>query len=127
MRQVSFGWAGVSRAAIPASSLWVTPNGSVIEAQVWPPIARRTTIATRGVALAWRDVVSGRLPLVVANAPGRPHGVGVLGGYVAVSLLSRSRDRRLYLVPAYQFGGFATFRRTPSRHAWLSFSPAAAP
>jgi hypothetical protein len=51
-RQVTFGWAGVGRAAIPAATLWVTPDGSMIEASVWPQVAGSGTIPARSVATA---------------------------------------------------------------------------
>jgi hypothetical protein len=125
VREVEFGWIGVGRTATDAATLWVTPSRSVIEAWVWPPVARGETIPARSLAAAWTDVRAGRLPLAVEGVPptSRNGGAGTVRRTGVVSILS-SRAGALYLVPTYRFEGKAHILGA-SVHTWYSLAPGA--
>jgi len=123
VRQIVFGWIGPGRAAVEAATLWVTPNGSVIEAWIWPPVERRTGLSPRSFASAWHDIARGRLPLAVLGAT-RGIGVAVLRHVSTVSVLTHGSDRRLYLVPAYRFQGVAHLQGMQQSLPWYSLAPA---
>lgn len=124
VREVEFGWIGIGRAATDAATLWVTPNRSVIEAWVWPPVVQEGSIVTRAVSAAWMDVQKGKLPLAVEGiSPATPlHGVGSVQRTSVVSILSSRRLGSLYLVPTYRFEGKAHIPGA-SVHTWYSLAP----
>lgn len=124
VRTVVLGWPKAGPAATEAATLWVTPNGSVIEAWVWPPILRRGIIPARSIAAAWADIHAGRLPLAVRNLSPRTHlpGTGRLRATSVVSVLTRSHSGALYLVPTYRFAGTVHIQGA-SLHGWYGLAP----
>ncbi|MBV9279830.1 MAG: hypothetical protein JOZ41_07095, partial [Chloroflexi bacterium] len=126
VREVEFGWIGVSAAATDAATLWVTPDRSVIEAWVWPPVARGGTIPARSISAAWDEVRAGTLPLAVEGVPPgtRANGVGTVRRTSVTSILSPAGPGALYLVPTYRFEGTAHIPGA-SNHYWFSLAPGA--
>jgi hypothetical protein len=126
VRIVVLGWPKAGPAATEAATLWVTPNGSVIEAWVWPPIVQRGVIPARPIPAAWADVHTGRLPLAVRNLSSstRAPGVGQLRTTKVLSVLTRGPHGALYLVPTYQFAGTVHTQGT-RQHQWYSLAPSA--
>lgn len=124
VRRIIFGWPGVSPAATEEATLWVTPDGSIVEGWVWPPIARRGSVSARGLIAAWDDVRLGRVPLAVLRINPRAAlpGIAVVDSVRVVPVLAPGR-RGLYLVPAYRFGGHVSLRSTPGSRTWYSLAP----
>jgi hypothetical protein len=127
VRKVVFGWLQVGPVATPGATLWVTPDHSIIEAWVWPPVARAGTIPARSILAAWDDLRAGRLPLAVEGmSPGTSAGgSGSVQRVSVVSILAPSADRHLYLVPAYRFGGSAHIQGSATSHRWYALAPGA--
>lgn len=127
VRAVNLGWADADQAALAAATLWVTPDGRMIEAHLWPPVERSRTIRARGIAAAAGDVRRGHLPVAVAGVPPlmTAAGVGVVRSVTIAQTLSVGPDRRLYLVPTYRFAGTIQLRGFPDSHAWYGLVPAA--
>jgi hypothetical protein len=127
VRQVIFGWVGGGSAATEAATLWVTPNGSVVEAWVWPPVNRTTLIPVRSVESAWSELSKGSLPLAVAGISPliRAGGSGVASRMRVVSVLTRGTNGKLYLVPTYRFEGRAQLKGVRGGHVWYSLVPSA--
>jgi len=126
VREVAFGWMGVSKAATAEATLWITPNRSVIEAWVWPAVVKRGLIHARSMSAAWTDVRTGRLPIAVAGLPSdiRADGVGVIRHTNVVSILSVGHSGGLYLVPTYRFEGEARVSgANSSSRVWYSLAP----
>jgi hypothetical protein len=125
IRSVVFGWAGVGPAAIEEATLWVTPDRSVVEALVWPPVLQKESIPARSIHDAWSDVQQHHAPLAVRalSFRSRATGSGVLRRASVVSVLTRGTDRRLYLVPAYRFAGDARFTNKSGTYRWVSLTP----
>lgn len=126
LREIEFGWAGVSVAATDAATLWVTPGGHVVEADVWPPVESVRSLPARDVAAAWTAVRGGLVPLAVAGVP--PHtaapGVGRMRGVTITYVLSTGTDHRLYLVPTYHFTGMARLRGIHGQRLCYALAPA---
>lgn len=124
VREVEFGWTGVGRTAVDAATLWVTPDRSVIEAWVWPPVAQSGSIPARSVSEVWGEVRAGKLPLAVEGVPPgtRANGAGTLRRFSVVSILSPGRRRTLYVVPTYRFAGTAHIPGA-STHVWFGLAP----
>jgi hypothetical protein len=127
IRDISLGWVGGGRAAVAEATLWVTPDGSVVEALVWPPIERQGVVPARSPAAAWSDVRRGLVPVEVPSLSplSRARGIARLLAAHAVSLLARARDGHMYLVPAYRFQGTARVGVSPAVQRWMSMAPAA--
>lgn len=126
VREVEFGWIGVGTAATDAATLWVTPNRSVIEAWVWPPVVQTGTITSRPISAAWTDVQKGKLPLAVEGVPPttRANGSGTVRRTNIVRVLTSARGATLYLVPTYRFEGKVHIS-SASVHTWYSLAPSA--
>lgn len=125
VRQVVLGWVGVRSATIEEATLWVTPDKSVVEAWVWPPIVRETRIAAVPISSAWAQVRDRRAPLVITHTPPdmTEQGRGRLRHVVITEMLVTKPKNGSYLVPGYRFSGTVRFHDTESRRRWLSLSP----
>ena len=126
VRSVAFAWIGVGETAVQSATLWVTPNGSVIEAWVWPPVAQQTLIPTRPVSAAWTEVRKGTLPLAVEGVSPyrRANGTGALQRTIVAWVLSAGARGNLYLVPTYRFEGSVHIPGA-SIHTWYGLAPSA--
>jgi hypothetical protein len=126
VRQVVLDWIGVRAAATNEATLWVTPNGSVIEAWAWPPVVKRGTVPARSVGDAWSQLRAGKIPLAVKGVPPTTAagGAGTLRRTSVVSVLSAGPDQRLYLVPTYWFEGKVHLQGAGS-HSWYGLAPGA--
>jgi hypothetical protein len=126
VRMIVLGWPKTGRAATEAATLWVTPNGSVIEAWVWPPIVQRGIIPARSIAAAWADIHAGRLPLAVRNLSPRTRspGVGQVQTTTVLSVLTPGPEGALYLVPIYRFAGTVQIQGA-TLHRWYGLAPSA--
>jgi len=126
LRAVEFGWSGVGAAATNAATLWVTPGGRVVEADLWPSVESARSIAARDIAAAWTAVRGQRVPLAVEGVP--PHttapGVGLMRDVTITHVLSTGADGRAYLVPAYHFAGTARLRGIHGAHICYALAPA---
>jgi len=126
LRAVAFGWVGVGAAATDAATLWVTPGGRVVEADVWPPVESARSIAVRDVTAAWTAVRGHTVPLAVEGVP--PHttapGVGLMRDVTITHVLSTGADGRSYLVPAYHFVGTARLRGIHGEHICYALASA---
>jgi hypothetical protein len=122
---VVLGWPGVRDATIEAATLWVSPDRSIIEAWVWPPLATSGRVETRSPADAWADVASGKVPLALSgrHAPGSGPLSGSLRHTRPVMILVPGKGDATYLLPAYAFEGQGhTGSATQPRH-WVSLAP----
>jgi hypothetical protein len=123
VRRVVLGWPGVRNAAIEAAVLWVTPDHSVIEADVWPRVTASGSISIRSPADAWADVSSHKAPVAVRGAA---HDTGTLRGRVRrasrVLILVPGGRGTLYLVPAYEFRGTGRIGGAPRSRQWVSLA-----
>jgi len=128
LREIKLGWVGVGAAATDAATLWVTPGGRVVEADVWPPVEGARSIRARDVAAAWTEVRGRRAPLAVEGVPPntRVPGVGVMRHITIAHVLSTGTDRRLYLVPTYHFAGAARRRGVHGGRVCYALTPAGA-
>ena len=126
LREIEFGWAGVSAAATDAATLWVTPGGRVVEADVWPPVESVRSLPARDVAAAWTAVRGGLVPLAVAGVPPNTAapGTGRMRGVTITYVLSTGTDHRLYLVPTYHFAGTARLRGIHGERICYALAPA---
>ncbi len=126
LREIEFGWVGVGAAATDAVTLWITPGGRMVEADVWPPVEGARSIRARDVAAAWTDVRGRRVPLAVEGVPPntRAPGVGVMRHVTIAHVLSTGIDRRLYLVPTYHFAGTARLRGVHGERVCYALTPA---
>jgi len=127
VRQVVLGWHGVGQATIQEATLWMTPNHSIIEAWVWPPVTQSGGVAARSTVSAWRDVISGRAP---SNIQGVESGIratarATLRRIDTVLVLAPGAHGTTYLVPAYRFEGTARVGTTDREHPWLSLASGA--
>jgi hypothetical protein len=126
VREVSFDWIGVGRTAVDAATLWVTPDRSIIEAWVWPPLAHGGTLPTRPLSSAWGDVLKRRLPLAVEGVSPLLHaaGAGLLRRVSVVFVLVPEAKGQLFLVPTYRFEGKVHISGA-SVHTWYTLAPSA--
>jgi len=126
LREVEFSWAGAGAAATDAATLWVTPGGRVVEADVWPPVESVRSIPAGSIVAAWTAVRGRRVPLAVEGVP--PHtrapGAGVMRGLTLTHVLSTGADGRTYLVPAYHFVGTARLRGIRGARVCYALAPA---
>lgn len=124
--QVELGWQGVQRTTIEAATLWVTPDHSIIEAWVWPPVAASGHVPVRLQASAWADITSHAAPLVVSGVASDDRGVvkGRVLHVSAVLILVPGRQGAPYLVPAYRFVGTARVGSSTQKHPWAGLAPA---
>ena len=124
VQEIKFGWIGVGTTATAAATLWVTPDRSVIEAWLWPPVVQGGAIRARSVLAAWTEVRTGTLPLAVEGVSPtvRANGVGVVQRTRLVSVLSAEGVGSMYLVPTYRFEGKTQIPGT-STHTWYTLAP----
>jgi len=124
VQEIKFGWIGVGATATAAATLWVTPDRSVIEAWLWPPVVHGGTIRARSILAAWAEVRTGTLPVAVEGISPtiRANGVGVVRRTSLVSVLSAAGLGTMYLVPTYRFEG-QTEIPGASIHTWYSLAP----
>jgi hypothetical protein len=127
VREVVFGWARAGRASIDEATLWVAPDRSIIEAFVWPPVARDGRVPGRSIANAWLDLVARKAPLVVERITGAAHGIatGTLRRVTNVLVLVPGHKGNAYLVPAYRFEGTLRIGSASVKRTWLSLVPVA--
>jgi hypothetical protein len=129
LREIEFTWVGVGAVATDAATLWLTPGGRVVEADVWPPVESARTIPARKLTAAWTAVHGRLVPLAVVGVP--PHttapGVGVMRHVTITYVLSTGTDRRLYLVPTYHFAGSARLRGIHGERICYALAPAGQP
>jgi len=127
VRAVNLGWADADPAATSAATLWVTPEGQIIEARLWPPVERSRTIRARGIGTASDNMRRGHSPVAVTGVPPltTAAGAGTTRRVTVAQVLTAGTDRRLYLVPAYQFAGTVQLHGFPDSHAWYGLVPAA--
>lgn len=125
VRQVVLGWVGVGPAAIEEATLWVTPDKSVVEAWVWPPVAQRTAMAALSISSAWTQVRTGRVPVVVRQVRRgtAANGKGDLKHVAITEILVTKGRKGVYLVPGYRFSGNTRLQGRSRRHPWLSLTP----
>lgn len=123
IRQVVLGWPGVRNAVIDAATLWVTPDHSVIEADVWPRVTASGSVSIRSATDAWADVSSRKAPVAVRGPTAR---AGTLRGRVRhasrVLVLVPGRQGTLYLVPAYEFRGTGRIGAATKFRQWVSLA-----
>jgi hypothetical protein len=121
---IQFGWTGATPADLPAAVIVMSAVGHVVDARLYPPVARHESVPLRSAAVAWQQVKQGTVPLAVPGLPPQPAqvGRGVLQQTSVLALLTSGQHGRLYLVPAYHFSGEATF--PPGRRAWYAIVPA---
>jgi len=126
LRAVEFSWAGAGAAATDAATLWVTPGGRVVEADVWPPVESVRSIPAGSIVAAWTAVRGRQVPLAVEGVP--PHttapGLGVMRGVTLTHVLSTGTDGRSYLVPAYHFTGTARLQGIRGERVCYALAPA---
>ncbi len=126
LRAIAFRWVGVGAAAMDAATLWVTPHGQVVEADVWPPVESARSIPARSLTAAWTAVRGGLVPLAVVGVP--PHtaasGRGMMRRITITAVLSTGIDHRLYLVPTYHFVGTARLRGIHGARLCYALAPA---
>lgn len=127
VRRVVLGWRGVGPATIQEATLWITPNHSIIEAWVWPPVTQAGSVATRSAGSAWNDVISGRAPSDIQGVDSgvRATARATLRRLDTVLILVPGAHGTTYLVPAYRFEGTAQVGTTDREHPWLSLAPGA--
>jgi len=125
--EVRLGWAGTGPDAVAAATLLVMPGGHIVEARVWPPVARRGAVRTQNVAGPWQDVRDGRVRIAVEGmADQQPvNGIAMLRRVDVVQVLVTSMGREAYLVPAYRFTGTAQLRGVTGTRAWYALVSAA--
>ncbi len=126
LREVEFSWAGAGAAATDAATLWVTPGGRVVEADVWPPVESVRSIPAGSIVAAWTAVRGRQVPLAVEGVPPntRAPGAGVMRGVMLTHVLSTGADGRSYLVPAYHFAGTARLRGIRGERVCYVLAPA---
>ena len=126
LRAIAFRWMGVGAAAMDAATLWVTPHGQVVEADVWPPVESARSIPARSLTAAWTAVRGGLVPLAIVGVP--PHtvasGWGTMRRITITAVLSTGIDHRLYLVPTYHFAGTARLRGIHGARLCYALAPA---
>ena len=129
LREIEFTWVGVGAVATDAATLWLTPGGRVVEADVWPPVESARTIPARKLAAAWTAVRGHLVPLAVVGVPPNTTapGVGVMRHVTITYVLSTGTDRRLYLVPTYHFAGRARLRGIHGERICYALAPAGQP
>lgn len=129
---VAFGWQRGMRASVPAATLWVAPTGRVVEAQVWPPITRRRSVASRDIGEAWSDVARGKAPIAVTGGIALPvPGTGSVSRVGIVQVLVAPGRGSAYLEPAYRFSGTVkliprSVKGRPIVRPWFALAPAVA-
>jgi len=126
LREVEFSWAGAGAAATDAATLWVTPEGRVVEADVWPPVESVRSLPAGSIVAAWTAVRGRQVPLAVEGVPPytRAPGAGVMRGVTITYVLSTGADGRSYLVPAYHFAGTARLRGIRGERVCYALAPA---
>jgi hypothetical protein len=125
VRQVVFGWSGLHGVAVPQATLWVTPDRSIVEAWLWPPVRAGGSVPSVSLPTAWTKLRAGRLPLVVAGVrPGtQAPGDGVLRQTAAVLIPSSGGPGKAYLVPAYRFSGRVRLQSSSHSYPWYGLAP----
>ncbi len=125
LREVEFSWAGAGAAATDAATLWVTPGGRIVEADVWPPVESVQSIPAGSIVAAWTAVRGRRVPLAVEGVPPNTQapGAGVMRGVTLTHVLSTGADGRSYLVPAYHFAGTARLRGIHGERVCYALAP----
>jgi hypothetical protein len=121
---IQFGWTGAAPADLAGAVIVMSAAGHVVDARLYPPVARHESVPVRSAVVAWQQVKQGSVPLAVPGLLSQPAqvGRGVLQQTSVLTLLTSGQHGRLYLVPAYHFSGQAAF---PSgRQAWYAIVPA---
>jgi len=123
LNTVTLGWAGATPADLPAAVL-VIERGTVIDADLWPPVSRRGSVRVDSYVAAWAKVRAGRVPvgLAVQIYPATD-GSGTLQRATVLQIFTRTPSGALYLAPAYRFEGLATIPGHGS-YRWYAFVPA---
>jgi hypothetical protein len=123
---IQFGWGRGIRANRPAATVWVAPIGTVIEADLWPPIERRRVVPARTAAAAFQTVQSGAAPVAVENAPlaSQTSGSGRASQVSLVDVLVTPPHGPSYLVPAYRFSGRVRLTGPGRSYPWYALSSA---
>ena len=126
LREIEFSWAGVGAAATDAATLWVTPGGRIVEADVWPPVESVRSLPAGSIVAAWTAVRGRRVPLAVEGVPPNTQapGAGVMRGVTLTHVLSTGTDGRSYLVPTYHFAGTARLRGIHGERVCYALAPA---
>ena len=126
IRELEFGWVGVGSTALDAATLWVTPHGRVVEADLWPPLESARPIASRSLTAAWTAVRGGLVPLAVEGVPPntRAPGDGRMRTVTITHVLTTGSDHHLYLVPTYHFSGTAVLRGIHGERICYALAPA---
>ena len=124
---VTLGWRGISSSNVPQAQVVFAANRQIIDAHIWPPVARAESVSARGYAHAWPAIRDGKAPIGVANIVGPPPlpGSGQLGHIGVVQILTGDPAGHEYLVPAYRFEGPVTIHGLPNAHTWFAIVPAA--
>lgn len=127
VRRVVLGWIGVGPASIEEATLWVTPNRSVIEAWVWPPVVQRTSITAISIPRAWKLIRTGQVPVVVRHVGSgeAANGTGRVKRVAITEIIVTTGKKGAYLVPAYRFSGTTRLAGVPRQRSWLSLAPGA--
>ena len=120
---VTLDWAGAWPADLPAATI-VIAHGTVIDADLWPPISRSGYVPARGYPAAWAEVRAGRVPIGLAGQIYPPrNGSGTVQRRAVLQVFTRTPAGALYLAPIYRFDGTATFPGRGS-YRWYAFVPA---
>ena len=125
-KQVNLGWPGVASSDRPAATLWVAADGSISEALILPPDAKREIVALRLLQTAWNAVQAGKAPVgvqIIGPKPKAP-GSATLSATSLEYIVTTTSSGQMYLVPAYKFTGTARIQGAPGRHSWISLVPA---
>lgn len=124
---VTLGWRGISSSNVPQAQVAFAANRQIIDAHIWPPIARAESVSARGYAHAWPAIRDGKAPLGVANIVGPPPlpGSGQLGHIGVLQVLTKDDTGHVYLVPAYRFEGPVAIHGLPNARTWFAIVPAA--
>jgi hypothetical protein len=125
VRQVVLGWVGVGPTTIEEATLWVTPDRSVVEAWVWPPVVQRTSITALSILREWTQIRAGRVPVVVRRTrPGEAaSGTGHVSHVAVTEILVTKAGKGAYLVPGYRFSGSTRLHGKSRPYTWLSLAP----
>jgi len=120
--EVRLGWAGTGPDAVAAATLLVMPGGRIVEARVWPPVARRGAVRTQNVAGPWQAIRDGRVRIAVEGMTDQQpvNGIAMLRRVDVVQVLVTSVGRGAYLVPVYRFAGTAQLRGVAGTRVWYA-------
>lgn len=132
------GWASVAAASTPAATVRIAPGGGVMDACLWPPLARSYLVSTRSARNAFDALRRGKLPFAIMETNSRmpfapTNGRGVVNQVDVEQVLTRDAEGQGYLVPVYRFSGVAYLSngsaissRVPNA-TWYALVPAMRP